>query len=388
LNVLHVIDHFYPALGYQETFLAKVHSYRHNVLVITSNKFEKRIYESNKAILKTSSLKPGLHVEEGLKVLRLPSFFDSPPFYKPWLIGLEHAILNFKPDVIIIHGVMGFQSIRIARLKKWLPKVTLIVDDHMTYNAMRGKYVIPLYNLFRTAFTPLLLKSVDFFVAVTYETRRFMHEIYGIPVDRIVVIPLGVDTGRFRYDPGARKSIRERYSIPENSVVFVYAGKVIPEKGVHLFVKSGIELCKERKDVSLLIVGGKDEKYFSSLKDMIRKANLLDRVVFVDAVPNSELYKYYSAADVGVWPLQCSMTMLEAMSCGLPVIISDKSGALERISEGNGIAYREGDVADLQRKMSILLDDGLRKQMSQKALLYAKKIDWTFIAERFLCLRQ
>ena len=57
----------------------------------------------------------------------------------------------------------------------------------------------------------------------------------------------------------------------------------------------------------------------------------------MDAVPNKELFKYYNAADIGVWPLQCSVTMLEATACGLPAIISDRCGATERVAAGNGI---------------------------------------------------
>ena len=384
MNILHIINHFYPRLGYQETFLAKEHSYQHNVLVITSNKFEKRIFESNKALLKKRILEPGFYSEEGVEVLRLPALFDNPPFYEPWLIGLEHAVINFKPDVIIIHGVVNFSSIRVAKIRKKLHRTKLIVDDHMTFNATRGDLVLPLYGLFKRMFTPLLLNSVDCFVAVTYETKKFMQEIYGIPSERITVIPLGVDTSRFSYDPSARRDIRRKYQIPETSIVFIYAGKVIPEKGVHLLVKAGISLCKKNDNVIFLIIGGKDKQYFNSLLKIIKQADMNNRFIFVDAVPNSELYQYYSAADVGVWPLQCSISMLEAASCGLPIIISDKSGTLERISKGNGIAYKEGDVTDLERKMSLLLNDELRNSMRQRAYAYVKEIDWKIIAQQFL----
>jgi glycosyltransferase involved in cell wall biosynthesis len=385
LNILHIIDHFYPKLGYQETFLAKEHGYQYNTLVITSNQFEKRIFESNKALLKRRVLEPGFYSEEGVEVLRLPALFDNPPFNKPWLIGLEHAVISFKPDVIIIHGVINFSFIRIAKLKKKLWGTKLIVDDHMTFNATRGNLVLPLYGLFKRMFTPLLLNSVDCFVAVTYETKKFMQEIYGIPGERIIVIPLGVDMSSFHYDPSARKDIRRKYHIPETSVVFAYAGKVIPEKGVHFLVKAGISLCKKNEDVMFLIIGGKDKPYFGSLLKIIEQAGMNNQFIFIDVVPNSELYKYYSAADVGVWPLQCSISMLEATSCGLPIIISDKSGALERISKGNGIAYKEGDVIDLERKMSLLLDDELRNSMRQRAYEYVKEIDWKIIAQQFLC---
>lgn len=71
-------------------------------------------------------------------------------------------------------------------------------------------------------------------------------------------------------------------------------------------------------------------------------------------IPHGELYKYYSSGDVGAWPKQCSLTMIEAMACGLPVIISDASGTPERVSHGNGLLYHGEDHRDLQRKMEIL----------------------------------
>ncbi|MGB9623092.1 MAG: glycosyltransferase family 4 protein, partial [Candidatus Bathyarchaeia archaeon] len=287
---MHIINHFYPKLGYQEYFLAKTHGYQHNVLVISSNRFGKSIFESNRSLLGHRSLKPGLYIEEGVKVLRLPALFDNPPFEIPWLIGLEQAVMDFSPDAIILHGVVSFSSIMVSKLKKKLPRVKIIVDDHMTYNATRGKQVIPLYNMFKRMFMPLLLDSVDCFVGVTYETKEFMQAVYGIPNKKITIIPLGVDTYRFRYDPNARRHMRKEYGIEDNHVLFIYAGKVIPSKGVHIFVDAGLKLCEKSNNVLFLIVGGKEPKYFNCIQRKILKAGKSDRFIFVDTVPNEQLY--------------------------------------------------------------------------------------------------
>ena len=384
MRIVHVIDHFYPRLGYQEYFLAKTHSYKHNVLVITSNRFAKNIFKLNKMLLRKRSLKPGLYAEEGVKTLRLPSLFDNPPFNIPWLIGLERAIMDFSPDIVIVHGVVNFSSVRIARLQKKL-NFRLIVDDHMNYTVMR-KWVSPLYNLFKIVFIPILLKSVDHFIAVTYETKRFMQRIYGIPSKKIRVVPLGVDTERFRYDLNARKDVRRKLGISEDSIIFIYVGKIVPEKGIDLFIKAGIRLCRKWKhrDIKFMIIGGKNEKYFDYLLKMISRENMNNRFIFINTIPNYKLYKYYSAADIGVWPLQCSITILEAIACGLPIIISNKSCALEYLNEDSGFSYKEGDILDLERKMSLLLSDELRHKMHKSTLKYAKKIDWGIIADEFL----
>lgn len=382
MRILHVIDHFYPLLGYQETFLAKFHAFNHEVLVITSDRCSEILYKTNRNLFKRRIIGSGLFIEEGIKVLRLPVLFEL--FENPWLNGLEMAVVDFNPDVLIMHGVVNFTSIRVVKLKRKLPKIRLIIDDHMTYNATRGSWTKFFYSFFRAIFTPIFISTVDSFVAVTNETKEFMQSTYGIPDRRITIIPLGVDTSRFRYDSSARKFIREEYGIGDDHVVFIYAGKVISSKGVHLFIDAGLKLSKKFDNVAFLIVGGRDPEYFDYLQKIIAKAGMRDHFIFVNEVPNSQLYKYYSATDVGVWPLQCSMTMLEATACGLPIIISDKSGALERISKGNGVSYKEGDVNDLERKMSLLLNSELRSRMREKAYEYVKNINWKTISNKFL----
>jgi glycosyltransferase involved in cell wall biosynthesis len=104
----------------------------------------------------------------------------------------------------------------------------------------------------------------------------------------------------------------------------------------------------------------------------------------LDVVPNAELRGYYNAADVGVWPLQCSISQLEASACGVPSLISDRGGAPERISFGNGLTYHESDVQDLSDKMVIFLSKEKRAVFSEKAILYSKTLDWGNLAETFL----
>lgn len=385
LRILHIIDHFYPVLGYQETFLAKTQNRENEVLVITSDRYSKALYIANKSLLKKRVIGPGYFIERGIKVLRLPTLLDIIPFNKPWLVGLEKAIVNFKPEIIIVHGVVSISSVRIARLKSKYPMAKLIFDDHMTYNATRGSWTRMIYKMFKKIFTPILLKVVDVFVAaVSYETKHFMEEIYGIPASRIAVIPLGVDRNIFCHNLETRNIIRNNYGIRDDNIVFIYVGKIIPAKGVHLLVSAGIRLCNEHPNVKIMLVGGGYPAYVEKLKERIRKSGLVDRFIFIEVVPNEELPQFYNAADVGVWPLQCSISMVEAMSCNLPIIISSKSGTVERVKEGNGLLYREGDVNDLRAKMEELLDENRRKIMTKNAERYAEKLDWDIISKRFL----
>jgi glycosyltransferase involved in cell wall biosynthesis len=384
LRILHVTDYFYPQLGYQETFLPKVETEQgYNVYVLTSNLYDKTIYEVNKGILGQKKTKVGQSIERGIKTIRLPAF-HLPILNKLYLLGLEEVIAKLKPDVIICHDIVILTSIRVARLIRRLPEVKLIFDDHMTYNATRGGIFYFIYFLFSVFFTHLILKSADGLVAVTNETKKFMEKIYRIPGERIKIIPLGVDTKLFQQNISSREKIRGEYDIYEDDVVFIYAGKVILEKSPHLLVEAAVQILRKYSNIKVMFVGGSRPDYADLLKKEIKYAGFESHFKFISAVPNDKLYEYYSAADVGVWPLQCSLAMLEAMACGLPVIISDHSGALERISEGNGLMYREGDVNDLAEKIKIMLNSKLRKNMSLRAREFAEKNDWNVISKKLL----
>jgi len=241
-----------------------------------------------------------------------------------------------------------------------------------------------MYYLFRLMLVPSILRSADRIVAVTIETRDFMERVYGIPRGDIEVIPLGVDTTLFRRDLEAREEIRARYGIRDEDVVFMYAGKIVPEKGPHLLIGAALKMIAKHSNVTVMLVGGGRNDYRGVLREKTSTSRFSHNFIFVSSVPNTELSRYYSAADVGVWPLQCSISMIEAMSCGLPVIISDKSGALERINNGNGLMYREGDIEDLAGKMEALLDPKTRKTMSLRGLEFAKENDWNLVSARFL----
>ncbi len=79
-------------------------------------------------------------------------------------------------------------------------------------------------------------------------------------------------------------------------------------------------------------------------------------------IPYHELPLYYSIADIGIWPRQESTSMIDAAACGLPIIISNKVQAKERV-EGNGLTYIENDATDLANVILKLKNTELRKKL-------------------------
>ncbi|PKL74045.1 MAG: hypothetical protein CVV29_00335 [Methanobacteriales archaeon HGW-Methanobacteriales-2] len=384
MKILHIIDHFVPQMGYQETHLARVQSNKgHEVRVLTSNILidATNMYSAENFNKNTQD---GLSIEEGIEVMRLPVLFNFPFFNKPWITKLEENIIDFKPDAIHLHGILSFTCIRVTNIKKELPNTRFVFDDHMLFIAMRNNLVIPFYKFFKVFFSKKIRDNSDAIVAISEETVEFMEKMYGIPSDEIIMIPLGCDTKTFHNDPKERIEIRENLGIEENDLVFCYAGKLIEEKGVDLLINAALKLLYNGKKLKVLIVGPKDKKYFDSINNIISSSPFEDSFIFIPAVPNNILFKYYSAADVCIWPKSCSISILEAMSCENPVILSNNSGVSNLILNGvNGFVYPEGDLESLFKTMERFFEQKLRKQMASNSRCLLKNFDWDDISDRF-----
>jgi len=386
MKIIHVIDFFQPKLGYQETFLAREHAHAgHDVCIVTSDRYNPIVYSGDaaKSVLGKRVVGAGYFVEEGIQVWRLKTLFEVP--HAIWMRGLESKIQELKPDVIIAHGIVSFFAIRIARLRS-KTSFKLIYDDHMTFVNSLSKMRI-LYPLFKWTFSPLIQKAADALVAILPDSKAFMHEKYGIPLERIVIIPLGADDELFRFDSVARQQVRSKLAIDEGDIVFVYAGKIIPEKCVPILVEAGAKLMAGHNNIKVMLVGGGMQSYIDKLKRDIETKSLGGRFVWHEAVPNEQLYRIYSAADVAVWPIGASISMREAMACGLPIIVSEDSGVTELVDYHNGLKFSGGDAIDLARQMERLLDPELRREMGEKSRRATEeKFNWKMISRQFLSL--
>ncbi|MFP3975815.1 MAG: glycosyltransferase family 4 protein, partial [Dehalococcoidia bacterium] len=203
--------------------------------------------------------------------------------------------------------------------------------------------------------------------------------------DQIHVIPLGADHERFQFDPTARHEVRTKLSIHENDIVFIYTGKIVPKKKLSVLIQALGRLASANNDVKLILVGSGPQDYVSRLKDEANSLKLGDKLVWHDTVPNEELPRYYSAADVAVWPAWASISMLEAMSCGLPIIVSDSRNINEMTFVTSALTYSGYDPSNLAEQMQRLLDPIFRQRLGQEGRrIIDEKLNWKVIAKQFV----
>lgn len=384
MKIVHLIDYFQPKIGYQETFLAREHAkLGHDVTVLTSDRyFPFPNYESTfTALLGNRHVGTGKRIEEDISVWRLPSW-EIPGSPLIFLRGLEQAVFTIHPDVIYCHGVYSLTSYLAARLKKPIG-YTLAYDSHaaafntpLTDTLAKRCY----FSLYQRIFAPVIKQEADAIFAVGDDEQKFLKDTLKLVDYAVPIIRLGVDTLRFRFSQSERERIRKELGISEKDLVVVCAGKMGKEKDIPVLVEAVNQLGM--KNIRLLLIGdGYDGNASDQVKDPFQ-------LIHIPYVPNEKLPDYFSASDIGVWPGNFTMTILEAMSCSLPVTLPQQSST-KYLEKSNGVQwFTRGNSKELSDRIRFLASSpDKRKMCGRNARNYVEKeLSWSIIAKQTLSL--
>jgi glycosyltransferase involved in cell wall biosynthesis len=366
-------------MGYQENHLARVQAGSgHAVTVITSSRMSpwpavpESVVAQGDAVL----------LREGINVLRLPCRFEHRS--RVILKGLSQALRTARPDVVHVHSFSSPNAIVAARSKRELG-YRLIIDDHMLFVASKALLAPLVHWIMRRGITDYIASRADRIVAVTKETAEYMALKYGVPPGRLSTIPLGVDTGVFHPSAELRLNTRRALSIPEDKVLCVCTGKMDKMKNPILALKAAHKLWKRGLKFHLMFIGAAEPAYEETMRDYVRKHSLEASTSIEPPVPARHLAGIFNAADLAVWATNCSMSSLEAMACGSPVIVPDLPANLERLEGGGGLAFPDGDMDRLCETMRELIQDpDRRRAIGDSACAYAREFDWHVINEKIM----
>ena len=179
---------------------------------------------------------------------------------------------------------------------------------------------------------------------------------WGVGADRITVIHPGVDAARFRPDAD-RGAWRERLA-RRGELLLLSVGRLQRRKGHDLVLAALAKWAPNDPPVRYLIAGDGDQR--AALEAQARSLDVQDRVVFLGAVPDSELPGLYAASDVFVMPNRVEgvdfegfgIVFLEAAASGLPCIAGNSGGAPEAILDGEtGVLVGGADPDELARAL-------------------------------------
>jgi glycosyltransferase involved in cell wall biosynthesis len=198
-----------------------------------------------------------------------------------------------------------------------------------------------------------------------------------LPDERISYLAPGIYPDQFYFDANAREELRTQWNIGDVPVVFSAAmfRPDVKTEGLTWVIRACGELLRRGNHLHLVIAG--DGKERDRLQRLARE-QLPDRFHFAGEIPRKEMYRYYSACDMFVFPgirESLGMVFLEAQSCGLPVVAFDNAGVPEAVRDGKtGFLvplYAAKPFADAIERL--LKNKDLRRQMGRAAQSHVRQ---------------
>ena len=233
--------------------------------------------------------------------------------------------------------------------------------------------------------------TTDVVTFVSRYTRGRIASAFG-PDAALEHLPPGVDTHRFRPDPGARSELRDRYGLGRRPTV-VCVSRLVPRKGQDTLIRALPSIRRRIDGAALVIVGG--GPYLATLRRLAQRAGVAEQVVFTGGVPAAELPAHHALADVFAMPCRTrgagldveglGIVFLEASATGVPVVAGRSGGAPETVRDGVTGLVVDGHSVDevVDAICRILADtDAAARMGAQGRRWVAEEWDWDTHAAR------
>jgi len=233
--------------------------------------------------------------------------------------------------------------------------------------------------------------KIDAFVTVSFHAARVLRERCGFAPTHI--IHHGVDVELFNPLTYSKNQAKRLLGLPLDKKIILWNARLYPEKKVETLLYALPYVVKEVKDVLVVIKTRAVVKdYEAKVKRIIDRLNLGRYIIFDKGwTPLNNLPIYYRAADAYVNTSTTeafgSLTMLEAMACGVPTIANNASSNPEALGDG-GLLYDRNNAVDLAEKvLKVLTDEKYAKLLGYKAFKrVSKELTLDNIARKYLSL--
>jgi len=295
-----------------------------------------------------------------------------------WMSGIAARELRVAWQVPIVHmfHTLGVMKQRVAR----------------TPQESEGEY--------RLQGEREILHLADRIVAATQAEYAQLQWLYQADMDKVVVIPPGVDLSRFY--PIDQLEAKEYIGVPPDTQILLYVGRIEPLKGIDILIEALAKLRErgslEQAPICLLVIGGDPDLdpttadgEIARLLALCRGHGLQDLVTFLGRRSQDSLPYYYSAAIAVVVPSHYEsfgMVALEAMACGTPVVASEVGGLAFLVQDGvTGFTVPVDEPEALAERLEALIGDTrLRRRLGEQAAAFARRYSWEVVARRLLDL--
>jgi len=234
---------------------------------------------------------------------------------------------------------------------------------------------------------PALIRRADHIITVSHFTASDLVNLVGYPADQITVVYSGIHRQAYRPIPPeeCRAQLKAKYELEAPFIVFV--SRVEHPAKNHLRLIQAFERIKARRPSDLkLVLAGADWNGAETVRDYAARSPVARDVVFTGFVPLADIPYFYSGCELMAYPSLFEgfgFPILEAMSCGAPVVCSNTS-SMKEIAIDLAPTFDPTNVDEIAGVLEDGLKQGRSAQQAARGMTYAGTFDWKDSAKKVM----
>ena len=319
------------------------------------------------------------------KLEDLPDNFNEkvlrwPPKYLWTMLRLSMEMISKAPDTLFVPA-------HIIPLVSPANTITTIMD----VGFLRKPEVYPQKELkYHNFGLKQAIKKARKILTISEFTKKEMIDLCGIDPDKIKVIYLGFDSGIFKPidDKEEINQVLKKYKIPTDCKYLFYVGRLEEKKNTPGLVKAFGKFTRDNinQNIKLVLAGSPGHNY-EEIKKLINEYNISSDVIETGWVEESDLPYLYNGSIAFVFPSfyeGFGLPLLEAMSCGTPIIASNIA-SIPEVVQGSALLFDPNNPEDIKRAMQdIIGSDNKRNELIIKGFERVKDFSWEKCARETL----
>lgn len=367
--------------AYQDNLLPKYHRKMGHDVTIIAPIYCRINTQTGEEEIAPSGVK---FMADGIKLIRLEPWIKNRINIRLHLFkGLYKVLRHEAPNLLFVHGIDSLSYRDCIKYAKQHPEVNLVFDNHADWNNSYhnklsfywAKYII------KKAIVKSALEITKQFYGVTPARCTFLNEMYTIPKDRIKLLPFGADDEELRIESkqALRETVRNKYNIRPTDFLIVTGGKIDKRKNIHL-VADAVSKIKN-PNLKLLIFGAVNNEmneYFSSITS--------SRIIMTGWVPSNDVYKYFYAADLVMFPGLHSVLWEQMLATRTPCACTKLDG-FEHVNYNDNCILLDGNTTEYYMNIidSIINNGDYYKTLCEKSNTeLADQFKYSKIAQQIL----
>ena len=326
--------------------------------------------------------------DKGVEVYRVDNYMIRPNNFIDWIMQLNFNMItkaneiinkNGKFDVIHAHDWLVAYT---AKSIKESYNIPLISTIHATESGRNSGIHDETQRYINDSEWMLTYESSEVIVNSNY-MKNEVQRLFGLPYDKINVIPNGVNLQLFS-NVNVDYDFRRQYAM-DNEKIILYVGRLVYEKGIQNLIAAMPKILDRYHDSKLIICGRGG--MIDELREQVKYLGIDNKVYFAGYCDSKKMQKMYKCADVAVFPSTYEpfgIVAIESMLSGTPTIVSDVGGLNEIVEHGvTGMKSYAGNANSIADSvLALLFDPKLCANISQNAIKKVKEnYNWAKITD-------